>query len=276
MTSGFNNPNLAGLNLPVPLTDAIKQAFFAIQALQSGQSGQTANVIQDTHAVRLSQYPAGAQTLGSIYVETDRAVIYVDRTVGGGNAWVYLAGQMYGTLVNLPSGLGKNDTGFLYLASDTYQEYRWSGTAWAEVTQANNLQYALASGTLTLVGGVYNDIPGCALTLARAGRYSIVGCFDFEGAGTLDSNEAALGRLIINSTTPLPGLSVFQPLVQTITGTGVTGSPVVTIFRSTIMQHWSYTAAAGDVASLQAEKTGGGGTSLAQSQSSISALWIGP
>lgn len=32
---GLNNPNLGGLNLPLPLTDAIRQIVFAIQALQS-------------------------------------------------------------------------------------------------------------------------------------------------------------------------------------------------------------------------------------------------
>jgi hypothetical protein len=130
----------------------------------------------------------------------------------------------------------------------------------------NVAQIAYCSAALTLVTGTYNDITGATLTLDRAGRYLILGCFDFLGFGAGDLNIGALGRLVADGTAQAP-LAMFSNLV--IAG-GVSQ-------RSTVCQQWLYTAAAtGQVVKLQAEKNGGTGASQASSQSSISALWIGP
>lgn len=76
---------------------------------------------------------AGTRNVGDLFYATDRTVLYVVELVGGANTWVYILGTMQGTRYptdQRPSGLGTNDTGFLFNATDQNELYRWSGTAW--------------------------------------------------------------------------------------------------------------------------------------------------
>jgi hypothetical protein len=88
---------------------------------------ETTRVLYGTHAARP---PADEQTPArTLYIETDRGnVVYENQ----GNAWKYVAGTMSGTIIaadQRPTGLGPNDTGFLFLSSDS-TSVRWNGGSW--------------------------------------------------------------------------------------------------------------------------------------------------
>lgn len=178
---------------------------------------------------------------------------------------------MEGTAAAKPVGLVSAQAGTLYFTTDTFQVYWWTGAEWKEITPANSVQQAYGSGTYTLTG-VFADIPGCSITLARGGRHLLLGCFDFFGANALDVGAQALGRCVADGSV-LTGDSVFSPLIMT--GAGLNGSPVS--LRATVFQQWLYTApATGKVVKLQAAKIGGTGTSGATTGTNLTATWIGP
>ena len=231
---------------------------------------ETTMVLYGTHAARP---PADEQTPPrTIYVESDRGAIYQQQA----GVWQYLAGTMWGTLSpdQRPTDLGTHDAGFDYRTTDPPpREFIWSQTAWIETTppQVGLLQFAQATGQLTLATTAA-DIPGATLTLTRAGRHLITGCFDLAGTGAGDAGAIAIGQLNANGTVQAP-LAVLAPLM--ITGTGLSTSPQQ--LRSTLFQQWSYLASTpGQVVTLQAWKNSGTGTSLAVTQTTISALWVSP
>lgn len=92
-----------------------------------------ASVRIGTHAERLAAEP---DPIGALWMETDRGnVIYQAQLVAGTPAWVYVTGAMYGTIIAVdqrPSGLGVNDTGLLFLSSDSTSVI-WDGTAWKAI-----------------------------------------------------------------------------------------------------------------------------------------------
>jgi hypothetical protein len=111
----------------------------------AGGSGQSGLVIEDTNAHRIANYPASASPVGSIYYETDRMVFYLNETVGQKQQWVYILGQMSGTVVSVdqrPLLLGASDQGFLFTATDLGITYQWqwnSGSmtgAWVPIVTA--------------------------------------------------------------------------------------------------------------------------------------------
>ena len=140
--------------LPPAILDAFRRAYtyiFDIAASLPDPStvSQNVTVIQDTHVNRINLYSPSAYSIGSLYIESDRGnVIYADRLVGQGNAWVYNAGTDRGLLANRPADLGSNDTGFLYSATNA-SDYYWTGSAWVAY------DYVKGASTLTVVG----DIP---------------------------------------------------------------------------------------------------------------------
>lgn len=89
------------------------------------------NLIEDTHVNRGLYDPTGLP-IGKEYWETDRTVRYrveVD-TTSGLREWFYAGGTMRSTLAGLPAGLGANDVGFLFHATDYERVWRWTGAAW--------------------------------------------------------------------------------------------------------------------------------------------------
>ena len=220
-----------------------------------GQWIETTQVYYGTHAAR----PPADQTTPprSLYVETDRGnVIYQQQA----NAWKYAAGIMTGTLSpdQRPAGLGANDTGFRFWTTDTKQTFRWSGSAWVDMAAAatpqNSAQSAQASASITLTTS-FQTIPGCTLTVPRAGTYLVCGIFDF-GA----SND--------------PGI----PLLGTLSGQSryAVFMTAAANARATVGQHWLVSLSAGAALTLVAQKTGGSGLSFVEVQSSITATWISP
>lgn len=89
-------------------------------------------VLEDTHANRLTLYPAATTATGTLFWETDRTVLYVvEESSTGARSWQYVGGMFNATFANRPTDLGTDDTGFLYFASVYIHICRWSGSGWA-------------------------------------------------------------------------------------------------------------------------------------------------
>lgn len=135
------NPNLDGLGLPEPLTFAIRTAFKYIYELRDAAPTQLAGVpttgdlvlLVNTHAQRLSNFPAASFAIGSLFVETDRTLVYQVQTVSAANQWVYLSGKYPRTqaqLAALAATLTANDTGLLVPVTNHNHVLQWNGTTW--------------------------------------------------------------------------------------------------------------------------------------------------
>jgi hypothetical protein len=92
--------------------------------------GAVGVLIEDTHANRLTLYPAADYPLCCVFYETDRQWFYHNILVGGVKTWVWLAGNMRAVIGSRPAGLGVNDTGALFYATDWTIWYRFDGTNW--------------------------------------------------------------------------------------------------------------------------------------------------
>jgi hypothetical protein len=113
--------------------DRVWQIFF--------QGLANADPLASTHADRihtldgkLDKNPPSRQAPGTLLRETDRTVTYRvhEDSVTGARSWVYDSGTMQGTLSPdlKPTGLGTDDTGFLFWSTDYEHLYRWTGAAW--------------------------------------------------------------------------------------------------------------------------------------------------
>ncbi len=166
-----------GGELPFTLIDAVRKIYDYLTQIFNllegvGLSGIT--VIQNTHANRLILFTPSKYGLGSLYFETDRTVLYVDRTVSSAKAWVYAGGVMSGLVAARPADLGLNDAGFLFTSTDSL-DYRWSGTAWvtlgtvkggASLTNVGRLTKVTAAGTIG-ESAVQDDGSANVYTIAR-------------------------------------------------------------------------------------------------------------
>jgi len=103
-----------------------------LQSLLPAAGSGTAVLIEDTHANRVTSYPAANYTIGVMFLETDRNVLYEVQLVAGVNTWVYAAGTMVSGFASLPNDLGISDNGFTFMASDsgTQTMYGWISPAW--------------------------------------------------------------------------------------------------------------------------------------------------
>lgn len=86
-------------------------------------------VIQDTRANR-STYRVG-DFHPAFYVETDSSSNLIYYTTDAG-AWKFLTGTITDAIANRPGGLGANDVGVRFYATDTFRLYYWTGAAWVE------------------------------------------------------------------------------------------------------------------------------------------------
>src|ERR1043166_8030444 len=141
---------------------------------------------------------ANAQAVGTYGTDIDRGIVYQVQTVKAAQVWVYASGVMSDTIANQPSDLGTDDVGFRFSSTDTYQEFRWDGSAWVDLTNANLAQIAYANSTLTLTTS-FQDISNASITLTRAGRHLILASFNFfYHAG--DVGSALLGQLVTDGS----------------------------------------------------------------------------
>lgn len=77
----------------------------------------------DTHANRLANFPAGNYQPGTLFFETDRTVLYVDKA----GVWNFAAGMYEDVFANRPIDLAAPDESFLFFATDTVALYAWNG-----------------------------------------------------------------------------------------------------------------------------------------------------
>jgi hypothetical protein len=244
-------PLLPQAGIPDAFIQALNARFRQIG--QAGDSGGPA-FLAGSHAARLGTTAAAGLT----YYELDRGALYGAQTFQGAVQWIYLSGVMQGTVAGpdqRPGGLAAADTGFLFLSTDTFELYRWSGSAWIELTPANDAQIAYATGSLALTSA-YQDIPGATITLARAGRYLISASFELAQI----TSGRVVGALSANG-------SVQAPVAVLDFTAGITAN---------VGQQWIYTAGAvSQAVQLQAKFVTGTGSAQA-ANTSIAALWIGP
>lgn len=109
-----------------------------------------APAIQDTFA-NLGSYSASSYRVGTVFNATDRKISYGVQipNPAGVKTWVYYNGIFEDVLANIPVGLGVNDTGFIFRASDYLHNWRWSGTAWSLLSAAQSgLQGGSLPGTM--------------------------------------------------------------------------------------------------------------------------------
>jgi hypothetical protein len=241
---------------------ATRDWYLFFEKLSRGLARLNSSVNEGTHEERLALLPGNAPD-GALWVETDRGnVVYqVQIDADGEPQWVYLAGAMSGTLTpdERPTDLGDLDAGFQFAAADTGQTFQWSGTAWVDITPAppeeNSVEVAYASAPVTLTPDA-QDVPGCALTAARAGRYLVTACFDFINN---DTGFACIGTLEGETSVALLTSYASDPL------------------EATVSQQWVVDVEADHTFQLIAWKTVAtvGGSSVS-TQSSISATWIAP
>ena len=120
---------------------------------------------------------------------------------------------------------------------------------------------ARASSNLTLTTS-YQNVPGASVTLDRSGTWLIVGIFDVLVIGTGDNYVTIVGACTVGGVQQT-GLATFA---------GETGS------RSTVVQSWRVTGvSSGQAAALRATKESGSGSSLiANTNTTITAVWLSP
>ena len=211
-----------------------------------------------THAARLAVVVADVIDQ-MVWVETDRSNVIYQLQSG---IWWFLAGTMWGTFSpdQRPTDLGTHDAGFDFRTTDAPpRQFIWSQTAWIETTPPpatpqNSGQIAYATTTLALTTAS-QAVPGCSLTLSRAGTYLITAVFDFNTLN--DTNEPMYGTL--------SGQAKYAVFLSAAT----TG-------QATVFQQWLISVSAGSVATLIAFKGGGAGGSIVDIHSSIAALWVSP
>jgi hypothetical protein len=237
--------------------------IIALEQAQSGVVGTSQSTIYDTHGNRLRKYAASAN-LGALFFETDRGTVYQSQYVNNAPVWAYVTGTMVAAIANQPGDLVASDKWFMFLTNDTFQQFQWSGSAWVEITQSLLAQIAYATADLTLTTA-FQDVPGATITLTRAGRHLVSAAFDLslDGAGG-DAAKTLTGQLVADGTAQ-------APVVEMSTNGTLLG---------VYSQQWLYTAAAtGKVLKLRAMKSavpvGAGASKCRQTNTSISALWIG-
>src|SRR5206468_3650574 len=75
--------------------------------------GASGSVVEDSHANRSANYSPA--TIGNLFYETDRFVLYIVIDTGGGAlAWEYAAGTCVDVVANRPADLGTTDKGFAF------------------------------------------------------------------------------------------------------------------------------------------------------------------
>lgn len=169
-------------------------------------------LLEDTHANRLTLYPASNYTVGTVFYETDRTVVYAVTNSSGVLVWQYIGGVMYAAFSARPTDLSTNDAGFLYEVSDHLHFCRWSGTAWAildndagifvDSAVALGTGYQLCDGTATTYLAISGtDLAQTAFTTpdentAPAGVYhksiaAYTGTINAAVAPTLSGSSAA-------------------------------------------------------------------------------------
>ena len=117
-------------SLPTALVQAIRKAYDYISQSNTA-SVNAAPLIEDLHVNRVL-YPAADMPLGSLYLETDRGLLYVNRFVVSANAWTYLSGVYPRTQAQITgiTGLTVADNGLRLAVTDYAHMLMWTAPGW--------------------------------------------------------------------------------------------------------------------------------------------------
>ena len=148
---------LWGLAGPVLLNDDLDlQGHSILNASLAGAAASSSSAAPSLYGPHSNRPDASGVAEGTLYLETDRTVLYQLQLVSSVKRWVYIAGIMQGLFSGRPlaSSLGPGDSGLLYHASDNGQVYRFSYPAWSII----NLRGPMIEGTNAerLAGGRYD------------------------------------------------------------------------------------------------------------------------
>lgn len=131
---------------------------FDVMQLLSKASSSTAKASKPaTTALRLN----GAVRIG-VFATRGAATAHIQQLfsasdmgdviwISDGISWKWSAGIYSDVLANRPGSLAAADAGFRFLATDTAQHFRWTGTAWVEEYQINDAVTNAATSILNLV-----------------------------------------------------------------------------------------------------------------------------
>jgi hypothetical protein len=159
LTNGDGSPMSAGSDGSAVTTERQWYMFWQGVADQINAGAQAITALQEmvTFGNHGDRPDPGPWPDGALYVEQDRgSVLYQNQ----GGIWVYIAGQMFGTLVpdERPTDLGPAaDVGFAFRTStDPARAFAWNGGQWVETTPARYDTHAerLAAPVADMVSGM--------------------------------------------------------------------------------------------------------------------------
>jgi hypothetical protein len=131
------------------------------------RSSALGTTLQDTHANRLANYPATSYPVGTNFYETDTTITYQVQDIGG-NVWLYVNGVFRDVLANIPTGLGVDDFGYWFKATDFLHDYNWDGTAWHFATSDPGSDfYTTTLNPAGPNGGLWGKADGSTYTVAQ-------------------------------------------------------------------------------------------------------------
>ena len=137
---------LWGLTGPVLLHDDLDlQGHSILNATLAGAAASSSSTAPSLYGPHSNRPNAAGTAEGTLYLETDRTVLYQLQLVSSVKRWIYIAGIMQGLFSGRPlaSSLGPGDTGLLYHAGNNGQVYKFTYPAWSTM----NLRGPLIEGT---------------------------------------------------------------------------------------------------------------------------------
>jgi hypothetical protein len=148
---------LWGLTGPVLLHDDLDlQGHRLLNANLAGAVASSSPTAPSLYGPHSNRPDASGVVEGTLYLETDRGLLYQLQLVSSVKRWVYIAGVMQGMFLGRPlaSSLQSGDTGLFYHASDNGQVYKFTYPAWSVL----NLRGGTIEGTHAnrLTGGRYD------------------------------------------------------------------------------------------------------------------------
>jgi hypothetical protein len=123
--------------------------------------------LTDTHANRLAKYPANGFPAGSVFIETDRTVGYIDNGTAWAQPWgILIDPDAAGTLALLPSDLTTTDAGFLYKSAYYQRTWIWDGAAWHYLDSGVGAGGHVTRASSAPSGGLWTAANGAAVNCA--------------------------------------------------------------------------------------------------------------
>lgn len=183
-------------------------------------------LLEDTHANRLTLYPASNYSVGTVFYETDRTIVYAVTSSSGTLVWTYIVGVHDDVLASIPTDLSTNDAGFLFEVTNYDHILQWTGSAWTwgpgEVGSGYYILYEAAPNSVGASSWQICDGSTVARLNADGTTTNVtvpdVSTAVYLKAGTVSAAVAASSGLTTSVSGGTPAGTVSQP---TFTGNAV-------------------------------------------------------